>query len=219
MWLLVVLIFIFISLEPCFSYSSDFYSKATNFYYNKNFDMAKIVLEKLIKETTNEEILLMLGNSYMVTGEFDKAITTFKEGILLEQMDWVFTFNTAYAYYLKKEYTNSLSYFRQTISKNPSFPKSYWFGGMASINILDVDTTISMWEKYLEIAPNGEESENIRKALELLKAYGTNAIPEIVRKITGEEDLDKLIEGLGNGVDLKTEQRTIEDTSLEEIEK
>jgi len=219
MWFLVVIVFIFSSLYPTLSYGSEFYTKATNLYYNRNFDMAKIVLEKLLKEETNEEILLMLGNSYMATGEVDKAITTFKEGIILSKMDWVFMFNTGYAYYLKKDYTNSLNYFHQCISKNSSFSKSYWYGGMASINMLDVATTISLWGKYLEIDPNGEESENIRKALELLKAYGTNAIPEIVRKQTGQEDIDKLIEGLQNGVNLQTEQKTIEDTSLEEIEK
>ncbi|MEN2998198.1 MAG: hypothetical protein ABDH28_04105 [Brevinematia bacterium] len=200
--------------------ANEMIEKGKSYYFSGNFELAKISLEKALKSTTNDEILLMLGNSYLATGEPRKAINIFKEGIYLGSRGWIFEFNLAYAYYAVKDYTNSLSHFLSVKEKMPSFSKTYWFGGMSALRIADVSTTVFLWERYLEIAPGGEESENIRKALALLKEFGTNVIPEILKELAGESsDLELLIKGIENGFEIKSEQKTLEDTSLEDIEK
>lgn len=216
---ILLTLFILIALIN-FGFSDEFFEKGKNYYLSGNFELAKISLEKALKTTTNDEILLMLGNSYLATKEYKKAIEIFKEGIITSTKSWIFEFNLGYAYYVSKEFTNSLNYFLLVKDKVPSFSKTYWFGGMSALRMIDIDTTINLWEKYLEIAPNGEESDNIRKALALLREFGTNAIPEILASSKGElSDIDTLIQGIENGFEIKGEQKTLEDTSLEDIEK
>ncbi|MGB9621727.1 MAG: hypothetical protein ACPL4C_04745, partial [Brevinematia bacterium] len=67
--------------------------------------------------------------------------------------------------------------------------------------------------------PNGEESDNIRKAIALLKNYGTNAIPEIIADLKGLSGIDNVIEKIKNGYEIKQDKKTLEDTSFEGIEK
>ncbi|MCX8096369.1 MAG: tetratricopeptide repeat protein [Spirochaetes bacterium] len=193
--------------------------KAKSYYYSSNFEMAKILLERIIKTTTNDEILLMLGNSYLATKDYKKAVEIFKSGVIIGQKTWVFEFNLGYAYYTSKDYSNSLFYFNLVKDKAPNFSKTYWYGGMSSLRLLDADTTINFWERYLQISPDGEESENIRKALALLKEFGTNAIHDIISEKDEFEDIDALIGDIKNGFEIKSEQQTLEDTSLEDIEK
>lgn len=193
--------------------------KAKSYYYSSNFEMAKILLERIIKTTTNDEILLMLGNSYLATKDYKKAVETFKSGVMFGQKTWVFEFNLGYAYYASKDYSNSLFYFNIVKDKVPNFSKTYWYGGMSSLRLLDIDTTIDFWERYLQISPNGEEAENIRKALALLKEFGTNAIHDIMLDKDEFEDIESLIGDIKNGFEIKSEQQTLEDTSLEDIEK
>ncbi len=215
--ILVITIILYLA-QP--SFSNELFEKAKNYYFSGNFELAKMSLEKIIKTTTNDEILLMLGNTYLATGDYKKAIEIFKNATLISKKEWVFEFNLAYSYYAIKDFTNSLNYFISVINKYPKFSKTYWFGGMSALRVIDINTTINLWEKYLELSPNGEESENIRKALSLLKEHGTNAIPEILLEAKGESlDIESLIEGVKNGIEIKGEQKILEDTSLEDIEK
>lgn len=214
-----VLIISIVSILSLKASGNETIEKAKSYYYSSNFEMAKILLERVIKTTTNDEILLMLGNSYLATKDYKKAAETFKSGVILGQKTWVFEFNLGYAYYTSKDYSNSLFYFNLVKDKVPNFSKIYWYGGMASVRLLDVDTTINFWERYLQLSPNGEESENIRKALALLKEFGTNAIQYIISEKDEFDDIDALIGDIGNGFEIKSEQQTLEDTSLEDIEK
>ncbi|MFN4244580.1 MAG: tetratricopeptide repeat protein [Brevinematia bacterium] len=214
------IIFLLITYLTLNCLSNEVIEKGKKYYFSGNFELAKLSFERAIKTTTNDELLLMLGNTYLATGDYKKAIETFKSGMILSSKEWVFEFNLAYSHYVMRDFTNSLNYFLSVIDKSPKFSKSYWFGGMASLRMINIPTTITLWEKYLEISPNGEESENIRKALALLKEYGTNAIPEIIADTKKEIlDIESLIEPIGNGLEIKSEQKTLEDTSLEDIEK
>ncbi|MCX8028649.1 MAG: hypothetical protein N2712_01470 [Brevinematales bacterium] len=217
MRVIFILLLVYLSLN---AFSNELLDKGRNHYYSGNFEMAKVFLERAYKSITNDEIILMLGNSYLATKDYKKALEIFKTGTMFSSRDWIFEFNLAYLYYVSGDFSNSVKHFISVRDKNPKFPKTYWFGGMSSIMLLDVDTTISLWEDYLRLAPNGEESDNIRKALELLKTSGTNAIPEIVAKSKDTSDnIEELIKGIENGFEIKSEKRQIEDTSLEEIEK
>lgn len=198
----------------------DLVEKGKSYYYSGKFELAKLSFEKALRSVTNEEILLMLGNSYLATGDYKKAIEAFRHGKTISQREWVFEFNLGYTYYVLRDYTNSLRSFLAVREKVPMFGKTYWFGGMSALRVVDISTTVELWEKYLEIEPRGEESENIRKALALLKEFGTNAIPEILASSGGEfMDIDLLIRGVENGFEIKGEQKTLEDVSLEDIEK
>ncbi len=226
----VVCIIIFLFLIVVSSSGSSNLDKAKEYYYKGQFFLSASLFEKLLKENPyDEEILLMLGNSYVAIKEIDKSVETFKRGLSFSTNAWIFLFNLGYAYYLLGDYTNSLDAFYKVMSVNANFPRSYWFGGMSSLRVADVNTTINLWEKYLEIAPNGEESSNIALALKILKEKGTNAIPEILREIEEKEsklktpedilsDLDKFINNGHSGVQVQTGE-TLEDTSLEDIEK
>ncbi|MGC8766332.1 MAG: tetratricopeptide repeat protein [Brevinematia bacterium] len=215
------LIFIMVFMLNNLVFSNDFFQKGKEYYFSGNFEMAKLSFEKSLRQGfTNEELILMLGNSYMATGEIEKSISTFVKGLeLFSDKSWVFEFNLGYAYYVFKDYTNSFKYLSRVIESNPSFSKTYWFGGMASLRMLDIDSTINLWERYLQIDPNGEESDNIRKAIALLKDYGTNAIPEIIADLKGLSGIDNVIEKIKNGYEIKQDKKTLEDTSFEGIEK
>lgn len=216
----------------------NYFEQGKKFYFQKEFTLAKLSFEYAIQEgITNEELLLYLGNSCVSVKDFTNAIKYLKEGLKYSSLrKFVFLYNLGCIYYMLKDYNNSYDHFRLSYESNPSFSKAHWLAGMASLRKKDINTTIKEWETYITMEPNGEESENIKKALKYLKEK-----PEEVLKLLEEMekklqlqaqpkpeekkeeeiiDISKILESLPEEVQPKVREKPLkEEKSLEEVEK
>lgn len=129
--------------------------------------------QAITKGYANADVYFYLGNAYLKNSDFDKAIeyynTAFETALSFE-LQAKSAFNLGFVYYLNEDYTNSSKSFDMAYGLDESIVQSFWLKGMATYQMQDKDSTITAWENYIELAPEGQQSDEIREALKLLKA-------------------------------------------------
>ncbi|MGC8765526.1 MAG: tetratricopeptide repeat protein [Brevinematia bacterium] len=217
-----------------FTYSSEQdYINGIEYYKNKKFLMAIGSFKKVLESgKQDEKIYFYLGNCYAFIENYDKALESLKiSGELAEDLKFksIVIHNIGYVYYLKKDYKKSINYLNQAYQINTNLNQVFWYKGMAYFKLKDKENTISEWEKYLELEPDGKESDNIRKALAILKAKDFSFEKDegkiMVEISSGEKGGEKievmpLIDVEGVLEEIKPEDKgKLSDEALEEIEK
>ncbi len=150
------------------------YKKGLQFYTEKKFLLAIGSFKKAVDSGLQDpKLYFYLANSYIATEDYDKAIDLYKldlEMSDLPEFKAIVNFDLAYAYYLKKEYLKAIDLLNIAYGLNGNLNQTYWIKGNAFYLLKDKTNTINEWEKYIERVPNGEESDNIKKALAILKS-------------------------------------------------
>ncbi len=180
----------------------------------------------------DEKIYFYLGNCYAFIENYEKALENLKlSSELTEEMKFksIVLHNIGYVYYLKKDYRKSINYLNQAYQVNTNLNQVFWYKGMAFFRLKDKENTISEWEKYLELEPEGKQSDNIRKALAILKAKDFSFEKDEEKIIGGFNSREKgdikieiqpLIDVEGVLEEIKPEDKgKLSDEELEEIEK
>ncbi len=191
------------------------FDKGLELYFSKKFLMAVGSFRKAIEGgLQNEKVYFYLGNSYAFIENYDKAIESLKMASELsenQKFKSLAIHNLAYVYYLKKDYKKCINHLNMAYSINTNLNQVFWYKGMAFYKLKDKNNTIIEWERYLELAPDGEESDNIRRALAILKS----------KDFSFEKDGDKIIvsDGMSSGKDKKIDVLPLIDVEgvLEEI--
>ncbi len=157
-----------------YSETNENFIKGLKSYSEKKFLMAIGSFKKALDEGfKNPTIYFFLGNSYVNNGDFDKALDVYKisfESADKPDLQGIITHNIGYVYFLKKEYAKSIDYLNQSYQLDSNLVQTYWFKGMAYYKMKDKNNTIREWEDYLVKAPRGPQSDNIRRALAILKS-------------------------------------------------
>ncbi|MCX7821156.1 MAG: hypothetical protein N2258_05710 [Brevinematales bacterium] len=208
------------------------FERGLELYASKKFLMAAGSFKKAIDSGfQNEKVYFYLGNSYAFIENYDKAIENLKMANELsenQKFKSLAIHNIGYVYYLKKDYKKCINYLNMAYSINTNLNQVFWYKGMAFYKLKDKDNTIIEWERYLELAPNGEESDNIRRALAILKSkdFSFEKDGDKIIVSDGLSDKDKKIDVLPlidvEGVleEIKPEDKgKVSDEALEEIEK
>ncbi len=150
------------------------YAIGIEYYRAEKFLLSIGAFRKAIQSGMNDpEVYFYLGNAYMVNEDFDKSLSSFQtafESSLKTDFQAVVLYNMGYVYYLKKDYTNSIKYFNNAYELNGALNQTFWYKGMAYYQLHNRNSVINEWENYLTAAPNGEQSDNIRAALALLRS-------------------------------------------------
>lgn len=150
------------------------YKKGLQFYGEKKFLLAIGSFRKAIEAGVQDAKLnFYLGNAYVSNDDLDKAIEQYRLASELAdkpEFQGIIQHNIAYALYLKKDYKKSIEGFNKAFSTDSKLVQTYWFKGLSYYRLKDKTNTISEWENYLVAAPEGRESDNIRKALAILKS-------------------------------------------------
>ena len=161
---------------PALMFGNADFDKGLEFYANKKYLSAIGAFKKSIENGFKEaKAYFYLGNAYMLagSGEYAKALENYRIALEnayeSEAFQAVILFQIGYSYFVQKDYTNAVNYFQNAYSINPTLSNAIWASGMAYYNMKNKELTISEWEKYLTVAPTGSQSDNIRKALEILK--------------------------------------------------
>ncbi|URA10970.1 tetratricopeptide repeat protein [Thermospira aquatica] len=212
------------------SAGEDVFEKGLGFYKEKKFLLA-IGAFRNAAELGNKDpkLYLLLGNSYVGIDDYDKAIESYQKGLqsgLPLAYYGVYYFNLGYTYGLKKLYQQAVVTFDQALAYDTNLTHAYWYKGMLYYKMRDRTNTIREWETYLVVNPTGPQSDNIRRALELLRDPNFNFPDDLVKnpmeRLTNTESVvaEPLIDISGALGDYKPEDKgKAEDTSVEDIEK
>ena len=155
------------------------YLKGLQFYKESKYLLAIGSLKAALDSGYQDyKVHMLLANSYLQANEdLDKALEHYKFALELAgkpDLQGVFYYNIGQLYNAKKEYQKSIDSLNMAYQYNSQLEDVFWFKGMNYYEMKNKESTISEWEKYLTIQTNGPESENIRKALAILKATNFN---------------------------------------------
>ncbi len=199
------------------------FKNAMEFYKQQKFLLSIGSFKKALSlDYKTPEVYFYLGNALVASQSFEKGAMHYKIALEMDvssDLQSVLLFNLGNSYYHLRDYTNSIRYFDDAYAVNSSRVESFWLKGMAYYELRDKALTIESWENYLALAPGGPQSDNIRRALALLKAEGFQFPEDPSKKNTERKnDIDLVnIEGVLDKVELEDKGKA-EDTELEELE-
>lgn len=182
MKILYILLFLLISVagfsvETVEAGKSQFDS-GLSYYTNNKFLLSIGAFKQAIQAGyPDAKVYFYLGNAYINIDNKEKAIEYYDmayENSTDFELQASALYNKAYVYHLQEDYETAILYYDMAYELNSSLSEVYWLKGMAYYLLRDKDSVISEWETYLTLAPEGEESDDIRAFLELLKGDDFN---------------------------------------------
>ena len=142
------------------------YEIAYAYYLNKKYEKANNVLEKyLTHKDVNFDFFQLLGNSYDLMGKPDKAIETYKQGLVKFPKSGSLYLEMGNVQFNKQDYNAALQSYESGINAEPMFPSNYYRAAK-----LYCSTSESFWgmmygEIYLNIDTNTKRKMEISKLL------------------------------------------------------
>ena len=178
----LIILFICMSVEalPQSGGQEDTFKKATTYFFQKKFEMAELLLQEVIKkEPENEAAYSYLGDIYLIKNRYDGALSLYNKALELNPNSAENYFRIGQIYYYKKVGNVSLENFDRAIQLNPKMKIVYYHKGLTSLMLLrDKASTIQYWERYISLAPEDPQYENIKRVIELLKDPNFKLPPE-----------------------------------------
>ena len=88
-----------------FSKNDNYFKLGEQFYFDKNFEIAKtFFIKALTQDPNNYKIYYYLGNIYYIEKDYEKALETFLDGLKFNKDLKVFYYNIGTCYHALKEY-------------------------------------------------------------------------------------------------------------------
>lgn len=212
----LIILFILTTIEvfPQANNQEDTFQKATTYFFQKKFEMAELLLQEVIKKNPeNAEAYSYLGDIYLIKNQFDGALNLYNKALELKPDSAENYFRIGQIYYHKKIGTVSLENFDRALQINPRLNIVYYHKGLTTLMLLrDKESTIQYWERYISLAPEDPQYENIKRVIELLKDPNFKIPPE-GSDVSIEEAL------LLGGVTLDTQERQTENKKADHEKK
>ena len=150
------------------------YKKGVQYYLEKKFLLAIGSFKSAIESGYQDaKAYFYLANAYVANQDYEKALDQYKYALEAANNNDLLGsvyFNMGYVYDLKKDYKKAIELFNKAYSVNTNLPQTYWLKGNEYYRLRDKDSTITEWETYLNVQPQGAQSDNIRRALAILKS-------------------------------------------------
>ncbi len=177
-FLLVFGIFLFISLQSFCE------SEGENYFKINKPEQAIPLLEKEIQNgSTSSDTYNFLGLSYFQLGEYDKAISTFANGLLKSQGNKkLLAFNQGLVYYSKKDFKNAETSFSLALSASPDYYPALLNRANTRLMAQKYKDALVDYKKYINDLPTDPQEPEIRKLIAYLEE-------EIVREAEEAERL------------------------------
>ena len=168
----------------------DMMSKATSYYFKKQFDMAENLLRQAVTQNPeNAKAHAYLADILLIKKRYDEALSHYRASLELDPQSGENYFRIGQVYYYKQNGPEAVENFKKAIEIDPQLRFAYYHIGLTYLMIMrDKQHTIENWEKYLAIAPDDPQNPKIRRAIELLKDPNF-ALPPPDSDITIEEAL------------------------------
>lgn len=168
------ILFLLILTVSVFAADDAAYKKGVQYYLEKKFLLAIGSLKSAIEGGYQDaKAYFYLANAYVANQDYEKALDQYKyalEAANNSDLQGSVYFNMGYVYDLKKEYKKAIELFNKAYTVNTNLHQTYWLKGNEFYRLRDKDNVILEWETYLTVQPQGAQSDNIRKALAILKS-------------------------------------------------
>ncbi len=142
------------------------YELAYAHYIDKDYKGAIRILEKNKNhKNVNERLFQLLGNSYDIIGETDKAFAAYNEGLEKFPNSGMIYLEKGNVYWGKEEYNKALSFYEKGIELDPTFPSNYY-----RATLIYCSSTEEVWgmiygEIFMNLERNSERTAKISKLL------------------------------------------------------
>ena len=183
--------------------SDDLFTRAVNYFFQKKFEMAEVLLQEVVKkEPENALAYSYLGDILLKKKQYDGALSLYLRAIEIDPKIAENFFRLGQIYYVKKNSGLALENFNKALMMNDSFKFVFYQVGLTYLMLVrDKEKTIENWETYIKLAPDDPQYESIKRVIELLKDPKF-VLPEIGSNVAIEEVL------LLGGASLDTQDRT-----------
>jgi len=183
--------------------TDDLFTRATNHFFQKKFEMAEVLLGEVIKsEPGNALAYSYLGDISLKKRQYDSALSFYLRALELDPQIAENYFRLGQIYYIKKDSGLALENFNKALITDDSLKFAFYQIGLTYLMLVrDKDKTIENWETYIKLAPEDPQYDKIKRVIELLRDPKF-VLPELGSNISIEEVL------LLGGATLDTQDRT-----------
>ncbi len=142
------------------------YETAYAYYAKADYKKAISILEKNKKhKNVNDRLFQLLGNSYDVSGEPEKAVAAYDEGLKVFPNSGEIYLEKGNLLWAKKEYGKAVPFYEKGIEVDPTFPSNYYRAAR-----LYCGSTEEVWgmiygEIFINLEPNSKRTQEISKLL------------------------------------------------------
>lgn len=144
--------------------------------YDKAIEEYNIVLSKLKEKKPDlkgdelaAKTIAEIGESYFKKGDFKSAQENFQLSIEILPKDEVLAYNVGEIYFANGKIEEAIQFFDLAIRIKPEWSEPYLKLGYAYFNKGDFEKAKENLKKYLELAPNAPNTEEIKKLIESLE--------------------------------------------------
>ncbi|MFH2095531.1 MAG: tetratricopeptide repeat protein, partial [Bacteroidota bacterium] len=103
------------------------YELALAYYMKADYKTAAKILEKIrTYNDISDRLFQLLGNSYDIMGETDKAFDAYNAGLEIFPNSGCIYLEIGNVYWNRKEYGKALPYYEKGIEVQPEFPSNYY---------------------------------------------------------------------------------------------
>lgn len=132
----------------------------------------KMLQEVVAKEPENRSAWVQLGNNYFDTNQYMQAVEAYDKALELDGNDPNVLTDQGVMFRKLGWYDRAVQNFEKAYQLNPGHSQSlYNLGIVYRYDLNDFDKAIAAWEKFLEVAPPGPASEQIRGEIEFMKTH------------------------------------------------
>lgn len=122
----------------------------------------------LLGSSDYRSILLETGEDYIVSGEYDKAITSFDSVLLDHPKDIKALTGLGVAYYGQENYDKALEKFTQAKELDPDNEKARLYLGLTYLKKGEDQKALTEWKEYTELISTGKFTDLIRRGIAIL---------------------------------------------------
>ena len=143
-----------------------FYETAHVYYLNEDYKKSAKILESLKShKDVNDLLYQLLGNSYDMLGQSEKAFDIYNEGLQKFPKAGALYLEKGNVHWNKKEYLEALPYYEQGIEVDPSFPSNYYRAARIYCASTEEVWGMLYGEIFMNLERNSQRTSEISKLL------------------------------------------------------
>ena len=129
-------------------------------------------LKTLAQQSPNDaDTRVQLGNMYFDAGRYQEAATWYEQALKLKPKDVNVSTDLGIAYYYNNDPDRALAQFDRSLAVDPKHAKTLLnIGIVRAFGKQDMRGAADVWQKILAVAPNSEEAQAARQALDGLRS-------------------------------------------------
>lgn len=136
------------------------------YYAKEDYKKAGKYLESILNhKDVNDRVYQLLGNTYDINGNAEKAIETYENGLRLFPNSGNLYLEMGVIQMGKKDYGKAISYFERGIEVAPKFPSNYFWAAKIFCNSSEEVWGMIYGEIFMNIERNSKRTAEISKLL------------------------------------------------------